>query len=262
MPAATKNGFRSMPEWNTPPEAQGPRRFLTLGKSFLLIAILITVGIISAVVGIRVAVRGDEVQVPSLVGQTVDQAKKSLTGLELVLEVNGERYDAAATAGKIVSQLPPAGGRIKANHPVQVIVSLGMRRNPIPDLLGSSMRSAELMVMQSGYELGNVSTIDLDNAGGQEGVIRQYPTPQSREVLSQKIDVLVNQPHAQRFIMPDLMGQNIAVVTSFLEANELKVRPPVYREYQNADKGEVVKQYPEPGYMVKRDDPISLEVAR
>ena len=250
-----------MPEWNTAPEAQGPSRFLTLGRFFLLIAILVTVGIISAVVGIRVAVRGDEVQVPSLLGQTVDQAKKHLANLELVLEVNGERYDAAAAAGKIVSQLPPAGGRIKANRPVQVIVSLGVRRNPIPDLLGSSMRSAQLMVMQSGYELGNVSTIDLDSAG-QEGVIRQYPTPQSREVLSQKIDVLVNQSHSQRFIMPDLMGQNIAVVTAFLEANNLKVRPPVYREYQNADKGEVVKQYPEPGYMVKRDDPISLEVAR
>ncbi len=261
MPAARRNGFRSMPEWKSPPEAQGPSRFLTVGKSFLLIAILITVGILSAVVGIRVAVRGDEVQVPSLVGQTVDQAKKSLANLELVLEVNGERYDASVGAGKVVSQLPPAGGRIKANRAVQVVVSLGVRRNPIPDLIGSSMRSAQLMVLQSGYELGNVSTISLDNAG-QDGVVRQYPTPQSREVLSQKIDVLVNAPRSTRFIMPDLMGQNIAVVMAFLEANNLKVRPPVYREYQNADKGVVVKQYPEPGYMVTREDPISLEVAR
>jgi len=246
---------------NSPLEAQGPNRFLTLGRSILLIAILITVGIISAVVGIRVAVRGDEVQVPSIVGQTVDEAKKSLAKMELVLEVNGERYDAGVGAGKVVSQLPPAGGRIKANRPVQVIVSLGVRRNPIPDLLGSSMRSAQLMVLQSGYELGNVSTINLDHAG-QEGVIRQYPTPQSREVLSQKIDLLVNAPRSARFAMPDLMGQNIAVVTAFLENSNLNVRPPVYREYQNAAKGMVVKQYPEPGYMVTREDPISLEVAR
>jgi len=250
-----------MPDPNSQPEAQGPSRFLTLGRSFLLIAILITVAIISAVVGIRIAVRGDEVQVPSLAGQTVDQAKKNLGSLALVLEVNGERYDPAVGAGKIVSQLPPAGGRMKANRDVQVIVSLGARRNPIPDLLGSSMRSAQLMVMQSGYELGNVSTINLDNAG-QDGVIRQYPTPQSLEVLSQKIDLLVNAPRSTRFVMPDLMGQNIAVVTAFLESNNLKMRPPVYREYQNADKGLVVKQYPEPGYMVTREDPISLEVAR
>jgi beta-lactam-binding protein with PASTA domain len=250
-----------MPDWNSLSEAQGASRFLTLGKSFLLIAILITVGIISGVVGIRIAVRGDEVQVPSLVGQTVDQAKKSLAGVDLVLEVNGQRYDATVGAGKVVSQLPPAGGRIKAAGPVQVIVSLGIRRNPIPDLIGSSMRSAELMVLDSGYELGNVSAIHLDGAL-QEGVIRQYPTPQSREVVSQKIDVLVDEPPAARFVMPDLTGQNIAVVTAFLEANDLKSRPPIYREYQNADRGEVVKQYPEPGYMIKRDDPISLEVAR
>jgi len=204
-----------MPDSNSPTEVQGPSRFLTVGKSFLLIAILVTVGIISAVVGIRVAVRGDEVQAPSLAGQTVEQAKKSLASLELVLEVNGERYDSSVGAGKIVSQLPPVGGRIKANRSVQVIVSLGVRRNPIPDLMGSSMRSAQMMVMQSGYELGNVSMINLDNAA-QDGVIRQYPTPQSREVLSQKIDVLVNTPRSTRFVMPDLMGQNIAVVMGFL----------------------------------------------
>ncbi|RPJ61731.1 MAG: PASTA domain-containing protein [Acidobacteria bacterium] len=250
-----------MPDSDSPTEAQGPSRYLTVGKTFLLIAILITVGIISAVVGIRVAVRGDEVQVPQLVGQSVEDAKKSLAKLDLLLEVHGERYDPRVGVGKIVSQLPPTGGRTKANRPVQVIVSLGARRNPIPELLGSSMRSAQLMVLQSGYELGNVSTITLDNVG-QEGVIQQYPTPQSREVLSQKIDVLVNTRHLSRFVMPDIMGQNIAVVTAFLESNNMRVSPPVYREYQNADKGVVVKQYPEPGYMVTREDPISLEVAR
>lgn len=250
-----------MPDSNSQPEVQSQSRFLTLGKSFLLIAILITVGILSAVVGIRVAVRGDEVQVPPLTGQTVDQAKKTLAKLELLVEVSGERYDPSVGAGKVVSQLPPAGGRIKTNRPVQVVVSLGARRNPIPDLLGSSMRSAQLMVVQSGYELGNVSTVSLDNAG-REGVIQQYPTPQSREVLSQKVDVLVNAPGSARFLMPDLLGQNIAVVTAFLEANNLTMRPPVYREYQNADKGQVVKQSPEPGYMITREDQISVEVAR
>ncbi|RPI26906.1 MAG: PASTA domain-containing protein [Acidobacteria bacterium] len=250
-----------MPDETSPAELQGPSRFLTLGKSILLIAILATVGIASAVIGLRVAVRGDEVQVPPVTGRTLEETKKTLAKVQLTVEVSGERYDSAVPAGKVVSQLPPPGGMIKANRSVQVVVSLGSRRNPIPDLVGSSMRSAQLMVLQSGYELGSVSMISRD-VSGQEGVVQQYPTPQSKEVVSQKIDLLVNASRPKRFVMPDLTGQNIAVVTAFLESNGLKAQPPVYREYQNTDRGLVVKQYPEPGYMVTREDPVSLEVAR
>jgi len=122
------------------------------------------------------------------------------------------------------------------------------------------MRSAQLMALQAGYELGNVSKISVD--GQKEGVIQQYPTPQSEDVVSQKIDLLVNEPRPKRFVMPDLVGQNISVVTAFLEANQLKAQPPIYREYQNASRGQVVKQYPEPGYMVSPEDQVTLEVAR
>ena len=226
-----------------------------------MIAVLVTVGMLSAVVGLRLAVRGDEVQVPALTGKTVEDAKKALSDVDLELEVSGERYDASVVAGKIVSQLPPAGVRIKENRAVQVVVSLGNRRDAIPDLAGSSVRSATLMLTQAGYELGSVSVIgrrDLDR----EQVTEQYPTPQSKEIVNTKIDVLVGRPETPRFVMPDLLGQNVTVVMSFLEKNGFTVAPPVYRNYQNADKGAVVKQHPEPGYMVRRGDPVSLEVAR
>lgn len=248
-----------MSDWRAPVEI--PKRFLTLGRSILLIAILVTVGMLSAIVGLRLAVRGDEVQVPGLTGKTVEDAKKALSDVDLELEVSGERYDPSLVAGKIVSQLPPAGVRIKEKRAVQVIVSLGSRRDAIPDLAGSSVRSATLMLTQAGYELGNVSAIgrpDLDR----EQVTEQYPTPQSKEIVNTKIDVLVGRPETPRFVMPDLLGQNVAVAMAFMEKNGFTLSQPVYRYYQNADRGAVVKQYPEPGYMIRRGDPVSLEVAR
>lgn len=250
-----------MTQWKMPAEMQFSGRFLTVGKSLLLIAILVAVGIFSLLLGIRLAVRGDEVTVPALTGRTVAEAKKELTRLELLLDVTGERYDGSAPAGRIVSQSPAPGGKMKASRSVQVLVSLGARRNPIPNLVGSTLRSGRLMIAQSGYELGNVSALALGDVGREE-VVQQNPTPESREVVNTRIDVLINRPRERCSIMPDLLGQNVAVVTAVLERNQLRVQPPVYRSYRNADKGVVVKQYPEPGYMVKPGDSITLEVAR
>jgi beta-lactam-binding protein with PASTA domain len=249
-----------MSDWNVPAETQFPSRFLTLGKALLLIAILVTVGMLSAIVGVRLAVRGDEVQVPALSGKTVEEAKKELSQSDLSLEVSGERYD-SLPAGKVVSQLPPAGVKTKQKRPVQVIVSLGSRRNPVPNLEGASVRSAKLMLTQAGYEMGSVSAVGLPDVD-REQIEEQYPTPQSTEIVNTKIDVLLSRPESPRWIMPDLLGQNVAVAMAFLEKHGLTVRPPVYRAYQNADRGAVVRQYPEPGYMVRAGDPISLEVAR
>ncbi len=149
---------------------------MTVGKSVLLIAILATVGIFSAILGIRIAVRGNEVGVPPVTGKSIDEARKVLGGRNLAVEVTGERYDTSTTAGKVLSQLPTPGGRIKSGGSVQVVMSLGPRRVPIPDLRGSTLRSARLMVTQAGYELGHVSTMTSTTAAREE-VVRQYPSP-------------------------------------------------------------------------------------
>lgn len=250
-----------MPEWTSQPETDFPHRFLTVGRFLLLIAILAAVGIFSAILGIRIAVRGTEVGVPPIAGKSVDEARKALAARDLVIEVTGERYDPNTAPGKVISQLPAPGGRIKSGGSVQVVVSLGPRRVPIPDLRGSTVRSARLMVAQAGYELGNVSVMTDDSADREE-VILQYPLPTSRETGNPKIDILVTAPLERSFVMPDMTGQNITAVLVFFEKNGLKVKPPEYRSYQNVEKGAVVKQYPEPGYPLSDREPITLEVAR
>jgi len=250
-----------MPEWISQPETDFPHRFLTVGRFLLLIAILATVGIFSAILGIRLAVRGTEVGVPPLTGKSVEEAKKALAGQGLAVEVTGERYDPSTLVGKVLSQLPAPGGRIKSGGSVQVVVSLGPRRVPIPDLRGASVRSARLMVTQAGYELGNVSVMTADSADREE-VVTQYPSPTSKETGSPKIDILVTTPPKHLYVMPDVTGQNITGVLAFFEKHGLKVKPPEYRSYQNVEKGAVVKQYPEPGYPLSDRDAISLEVAR
>ena len=177
-----------------------------MGKFLLLIGSLIAVGLSSAYMGMRLAVRGTEIEVPSIIGVSVKEATFALDELKLKIGVIGERFDPEIPEGGIISQHPRAGGQVKTSGEVQVVVSLGEKRNPVPDLIGSTLRVARLMVSQLGYELGNISQISVPGSAEQE-VIHQFPPPNWRETLSPRIDVLISSESVARYVMPKVTLQ-------------------------------------------------------
>ena len=236
-------------------------RMMAMGKFLLLIGSLIAVGLSSAYMGMRLAVRGTEIRVPSIVILSVKEATFALDKLTLKIGVIGERFDPKIPEGGIISQHPRAGGQIKTSGEVQVVVSLGEKRNPVPDLRGSTLRVARLMVSQLGYELGNISQISVPGSAEQE-VIHQFPPPNSRKTLSPRIDVLISSESLPRYVMPKVTGLGLNKAILLFERNGLKVGKVQYRSYPSVSRGVVVKQFPEPGHVLMEKGPINLEVAR
>lgn len=236
-------------------------RFFTLGKVLLLAGILFTAFLFGAILGMRLAVRGTEVVVPDLVEMSLEDARQRLKEVKLNLTVSGQRYDSQVPEGCILSQLPSAGVHIKANRNIQVIVSLGPRANPVPQLVGSSLRVARLLAAQNGYELGNISTVRLPGFPADQ-VIQQFPPPDSTESTGDRIDVLVNQAPEPVFVMPHVIGQNLNKVLLFFERNQIKVNRIQYRDSDRFPRRTVIRQFPEPGYPLTPKDAVNLEVAR
>jgi serine/threonine-protein kinase len=73
-----------------------------------------------------------DVAVPSLIGMTPDQAKKTLEDKGLKLGTTSERNDSSVRAGLILEQSPSAGTPVPVAYPVTVIVSLGPAPTPTP----------------------------------------------------------------------------------------------------------------------------------
>lgn len=237
------------------------RKLLKLGRFILLTGSVVVVGLSSAYLGMRFAVRGAEVEVPPIVGQPVEEARASLGSLDLSLEVIGRRFDQDISTGSIISQHPRPGGRIKIRRAVRVIVSLGEKRDPIPELRGSTLRVARLLVSEAGYELGRVSWLAIP-ATREEEVIRQYPPANSKQILSPKIDVLVSSGDSARYVMPNVTGLGLNRVLLLFERNGVKVGRIQYGSYPNVRKGFIVKQFPEPGHILVEKKAVNLEVSR
>ena len=209
----------------------------------------------------RIAVRVREVVVPPLFKIDREQARRRLQDIELRMTTVGEVYHADVPTGAVVSQLPTGGERIKANSQVQVIVSLGAQRRPVPDLIGSTQRVAQLVLQQAGYEIGDISEIFLPNLDSDQ-IIQQIPSPGSQEVMTTRVNILVGRKLVQTYIMPDLSGLNLNRARALIRTNFFVAPQIQYSKYFGMTRGDVVRQYPEPGYMLKKGDTIHLEVAR
>ena len=234
---------------------------LVVGQLTVLVGVLIAVGLSSAYLGMRLAVRGTEVEVPSIAGKSVGEATEILERVHLKREVMGERFDPEIPRGVVISQHPQPGRSIKAERQVQIILSLGTKTNPVPDLRGSPLRVARLMASDAGFELGNISEISM--SGIPEGqIVQQFPPPDSKDLLSLEIDVLVSGGFLERYVMPDVTGQSLNAVLLYFEKNDFKLRNIQYGDYPDAARGAVVKQFPEPGYILTEQGTINLEVAR
>ena len=233
---------------------------MTVIKLGLLAGVLMVVFLLSLNISMRVATRATEVVVPSIIRVDMEQARKKLEAMGLGMTVAGEVYNPSIPNGAVVSQLPTPGERIKANSRVQVMVSLGVQHKPVPDLIGSTQRVARLMSQQSGYEIGHASEIFLSGAESDQ-IIRQVPNPGSTEVLTARVDVLVGKMRIQRYIMPDFRDLNLNRVRSLIRKNGFESPKVTYTRGARRTRGKVVRQYPEPGNMLKEDDTIILEVA-
>ncbi len=234
-------------------------RFLSWGKLVLLGGILLSIFLISLTVGMRIAVRGQEVETPAVVGLTLEEARKRVEGLGLGLAVTGKRYDPVVPENGVAAQVPGAGVGIKAGRDVRVVLSLGPRTNPVPDLRGSTLRAARLLAEQQGYTIGMVSEMEAE---GDEGrVLAQWPPPLSDAHLDDRLAVLVSVPRKPTFVMPELVGLNLNRAMILLENQGFQTRV-YYREQPGTLRGTVVRQFPEAGYPVRLGGTVNLEIAR
>jgi serine/threonine-protein kinase len=98
----------------------------------------------------------EEVPVPPLVGQTLEDARALLEEAGLTLGTVTDRPDPDRAEGIVIEQTPPAGVEVGSGAPVNVVVSTGPELVILPDLTERSERDAVAQL----NSLGLLFTVD------------------------------------------------------------------------------------------------------
>src|SRR3712207_3512948 len=87
---------------------------------------------------------------------TVAEAQNKLDGTGLKLVVKSEEYSSQVPEGNIISQTPSSGSNLNKGDSIEVIVSKGTSKVPVPNVIGLKLTQAEKLLNDNGLLLGNV----------------------------------------------------------------------------------------------------------
>jgi eukaryotic-like serine/threonine-protein kinase len=235
-------------------------RVWSVGKFFLLVGALGATFLIFFGISMRVALRAREVEVPVIVGLTVNDATEKLATLGLGLRVDdNRRADPKVPVGHVMQQDPGAGMRARRQRTIRVWVSSGPRVTTIPTLVGQTERTAKIRLNQDGIQIGTLSEIRSADYLA-DAVVAQNPPPAAR---APEVSLLLNRgEQSTTFVMPDVIGMDGERAAEALRSRRFRVTIVGSQTMPGIPPGTIVKQNPEGGYKVAEDDPISLEVSR
>lgn len=235
--------------------------FLGLGKRAALLLTLVLTSGVSALLTMTAILSSQEVTVPRLVGERLLDATTAAARQQLVVKVEGRRYDPRVAAGRIAAQEPEPGAAIKTQRSVRVWLSAGPQRIRVPAVVGQSLRSARLAFEQAQLPVEHV--VEVDDAAPEGTVVVQRPAAGEADAIEGGVALLVSRgPAGGDYVMPDLIGRDAEQIVANLRNAGLKVADLRYRGYAGVAPGIVLRQVPAAGQRVRRSDPISLDVSK
>jgi beta-lactam-binding protein with PASTA domain len=179
----------------------------------------------------------------------------------LGLDVESRRFSDSVLEGQILDQNPAPGVSVKSARSVGVLLSLGERQFPVPDVEGSSLRSAQMLLGQRGLRLGNTLYAHTD-LGEASTVLYQFPLAGDMGGADPVVNVLVSMgPIEDYYIMPDVTGQRADQVTPRMRSEGFRLVEIAYTRQAGVTRGRILGQTPRAGYKVSKTDIIRLEVS-
>jgi serine/threonine-protein kinase len=224
-------------------------------------AAFVAVLVASGYFAMRLVFLGRQVTVPDVTGMAVAEAQETLLNQELFLEPAAERHDDSVETGRILAQEPPAGAGIKKYRKVKVVTSLGPRVFKVPDLRGTSLRSAQITLQGEDLRIGSIAYTHTSLADA-DVVASQDPPPTGESLGEGGVSLLVSKgPREAVYVMPDLAGRRPEDVRAALESRGLRLGAVRRERSAGAARGAVSRQYPEAGHPVSQGQIVSLVVA-
>jgi serine/threonine-protein kinase len=235
-------------------------RLRSLFRLFFLFTVLAAVALVSAITTIRLSIRGHQEKVPEFSGVPLNEAQRVAVERGLELRVADRLFSLQVPVNHIVSQQPPAGTQVKVGQQIHVLVSLGPPQVTVPDLVGSSLRAAQITAVQRGLSVGNVAALAWPGAAPDQ-VVAHDPPPLTENPSSPAVNFLVALPDPPPvYLCPSFIGKPLSEARRILENAGFKVASVTRVPVGGITSETILSQSPGPGGKITPDTLFSFQV--
>ena len=195
--------------------------------------------------------------VPRVMGMTLDDARLAVTNAGLNPERSEDVRHATAPAGTVVWQDPPPGVVVPQGSGVQLSVSQGPPRIPVPDVISYEESTGRMLMEAAGLRV----TVDQAQTAAPKGVIVNTRPPAGATLPPGGRVTLVVSIGAPTITVPDLRGLTLEEARPILEQVGLTLGT-YFRRTAEERPGTIIHQTPTPGTLSAPGAAVDLILAR
>ena len=191
-------------------------------------------------IALKVSAGAGKVPVPTVIGQTQDDAKQALTadGFEVRVESSP---DTSKPVDQVVDQNPAPNTTAPKGSTVTIFVSNGPAAVQVRDVTGRTAGDAESLLQGDGFNTSTTSESSDSVPSGR--VIRTEPPAGSQRPKGATITIVVSSG-TSNVTVPSVIGLSQANATSALQSKGFKVNVEMQEVIDPAKDGKVVDQDP------------------
>ena len=203
---------------------------------------------------------GKEIEAPTFKNMTLQEAQEAAKEYDVKIKKGEEVVSEDVEKGRIVSQDPEPGTKIRTGSTIKVNISIGLGDGSVPDLTGKMENELDAYLEAVGFKLGSVSSRPSEEPEGT--VIGQDPEPGTEAEKGTAINVVVSDGSKAKAIMPFVTGMTLSEASSAILNAGLTVGGVSY-EYSNTyANGEVMWQQYEGNAQKERGTSVKLIVSK
>ena len=199
--------------------------------------------LVAAVYFFNNRVNSDEIEVPTVVNLTEEQAVSQLERRGFRANISRNAESDEYEKGKVMSQDPEASTRAKKGTIVNLVISSG-REVEVPQLKNMNLSQAEETLKEMGLKLGTTST-DYSNSVEKDLVIRQEPSSGAKVQSGTEVNLVISvgkEDTTENVKVDNYIGMTEQDAINAARNTGLRVRNVDYQYSANTNKGLVMNQ--------------------
>jgi len=199
------------------------------------------------------------VKVPAIIGLKINEAEKIITDNNLILQVVDSQYSDTIPIDCIITQSPQADTTVKTRSIVTAVISNGSSNVSVPDLTGKTIDIAKDTLKDISLYISDIT--EVENIAAPGTILSQDPQPNA--LLPPNSGIKVTISTGTFVIVPNLIGLSLDEAKNLINSSGLVLyKVDVIDSNVNAPSQTVLYQYPMPGFKVKQDGQIRLQVKK
>ncbi len=202
--------------------------------------------------------RGEEVVVPNVCGQNLDDAIQQLKDVELEGVVVERRFDQIIEEGNVIIQEPLPESQVKKGRIINLTVSLGPETIRVPYLAGIGYDQGVSILRRLGLTVARVDSVFSDSIETGK-IVGTSPEAETGVKKGESITLILSKGVIKR--MPNIVGTQLSQAQLALQRLGLVIGK-IEEVGGSGKKGMIIVQNPEPGRVVNSGDTVTVMVIK